>query len=257
MATQVSITLPGGPLGVLIQRSTSGQCFIHSKTNAASPLFAGDIILNMNGIVLADVEGGVGAWSKLFQAFASMPRNLVVLRSPPPSAADAAVPALPVSTKEKAAKANAAAQALSIGAVRETWDGVNDGNNKLPTANPPTAKSIAQKALELAKTTKPSEATDAAYTKFLQERKVASVMPTKPPPSYLPAGPQKSTDGLLRSHPPEQEETCIETIQSREYNKDHDAKEGENRQRLAAIQPREYNKDEEAKQDENHQRLVA
>lgn len=80
MAHQISITLPPGPLGVGLRRSDTGQCYINSKTNASSPLLVGDIIVKMNGIVLADVQDGTQAWPKLFQAFASMPKNLVVLR---------------------------------------------------------------------------------------------------------------------------------------------------------------------------------
>ena len=109
MAHQISITLPPGPLGVGLRRSDTGQCYINSKTNASSPLLVGDIIVKMNGIVLADVQDGTQAWPKLFQAFASMPKNLIVLRRIAPSVRTAvAAPPAPMIV----APINAAPKAL-------------------------------------------------------------------------------------------------------------------------------------------------
>ena len=95
----LSISLPPGPLGVAIQRSSSldddphrcrlrddniivglaGQCcVVSSKSDPTSPLEVNDVILSLSGITLGDVTGGVGAWVILFGAFAV--RNVVVLR---------------------------------------------------------------------------------------------------------------------------------------------------------------------------------
>ena len=91
MAQQLAISLPSGSLGVIIRQETNGQCVVTTIINTTlSPLLAGDVILNLNGIVLADVEGGVPTWQKLFGAFSSMPRNLIVWRSPPSVVAVAA-----------------------------------------------------------------------------------------------------------------------------------------------------------------------
>jgi hypothetical protein len=95
----LSISLPPGPLGEAIQRSSSldddphrcrlrddniivglaGQCcVVSSKSDPTSPLEVNDVILSLSGITLGDVTGGVGAWVILFGAFAV--RNVVVLR---------------------------------------------------------------------------------------------------------------------------------------------------------------------------------
>eukprot|EP00571_Detonula_confervacea_P016055 CAMPEP_0172307910 /NCGR_PEP_ID=MMETSP1058-20130122/8667_1 /TAXON_ID=83371 /ORGANISM="Detonula confervacea, Strain CCMP 353" /LENGTH=638 /DNA_ID=CAMNT_0013020217 /DNA_START=36 /DNA_END=1952 /DNA_ORIENTATION=+ len=81
---QLSLTLPTGSLGLGIQQQDStGLCIVTSKSNAASPLRIDDVILSLNGIGLADVEGGVDAWVSVFVTFASGPRNVVIHRAAP------------------------------------------------------------------------------------------------------------------------------------------------------------------------------
>ena len=48
--------------------------------NTTTPLVVNDVIISLNGIKLNYVEGGVNAWVKLFQAFETVQRNLVVQR---------------------------------------------------------------------------------------------------------------------------------------------------------------------------------
>lgn len=78
----VTICLPPGPLGVAIQQSVdNGLCIVTSKSNDDSPLEVNDIIISLNGISLSEVEGGLPSWIKLFEAFASGSRALVVQHS--------------------------------------------------------------------------------------------------------------------------------------------------------------------------------
>ncbi|KAL7534170.1 hypothetical protein ACHAXR_005696, partial [Thalassiosira sp. AJA248-18] len=119
---QVSVTLPHGPLGVTIQRKgANGQCVVTSKTaysagGPANPLEVKDVIVSLNGIILADVEGGMNAWMTLFQVFDGTGRNLVVQRvaaastTAASSATDAAVVA---SANEHGAASAAAAAAVA------------------------------------------------------------------------------------------------------------------------------------------------
>ncbi|KAL7550676.1 hypothetical protein ACHAWF_013896 [Thalassiosira exigua] len=79
--TTVRLSLPPGRLGVGVRRDgPTGSCAIRSRSNRSSPLEVGDVVLSLNGIVLADVEGGVAAWTKLFRAFDGAPRNVTVQR---------------------------------------------------------------------------------------------------------------------------------------------------------------------------------
>ncbi|KAL3773368.1 hypothetical protein ACHAW5_006458 [Stephanodiscus triporus] len=81
---QISVALPAGSLGVGIQEQDgTGLCVVTSaprRESSPSPLRVNDVVLSMNGIRLADVEGGLDAWVRLFAAFASGPRNLIVVR---------------------------------------------------------------------------------------------------------------------------------------------------------------------------------
>ena len=54
------------------------MCTVSSKSNPNSPLQVGDVIVSLNGISLKEVEGGMDAWVKLFVAFGTSVRNLVV-----------------------------------------------------------------------------------------------------------------------------------------------------------------------------------
>jgi len=78
----INITLAPGPLGVGITKNKNGQCQISSKANQSSPLEINDIIISLNGIKLAECDGGVNAWVTLFGAFGSGERKLVVYRAP-------------------------------------------------------------------------------------------------------------------------------------------------------------------------------
>ena len=78
----INITLAPGPLGVGITKNKNGQCQISSKANQSSPLQINDIIISLNGIKLAECDGGVNAWVTLFGAFGSGERKLVVYRAP-------------------------------------------------------------------------------------------------------------------------------------------------------------------------------
>ena len=80
----INITLAPGPLGVGITKNKNGQCQISSKANQSSPLEINDIIISLNGIKLAECDGGVNAWVTLFGAFGSGERKLVVYRAPQP-----------------------------------------------------------------------------------------------------------------------------------------------------------------------------
>lgn len=81
---------PGRPLGMTVQRAFDGTCVIVSQIgNAGATIGAtprpsafrdNDVIVSLNGITLAEVEGGVSAWITLFSAFESVERNVVVLR---------------------------------------------------------------------------------------------------------------------------------------------------------------------------------
>lgn len=103
---EVSISLPPGSLGLGIRKhDRSGLCFVHStyendddgsgsgNSNAddprGPPLRRYDVVLSLNGIVLADVEGDVDAWVRLFRGFESSTRNVKVLRAVPAAAAAA------------------------------------------------------------------------------------------------------------------------------------------------------------------------
>mmetsp|Transcript_4648 Transcript_4648/g.10520 ORF Transcript_4648/g.10520 Transcript_4648/m.10520 type:complete len:946 (-) Transcript_4648:127-2964(-) len=82
----LNIPLPPGPIGVGIQRGADNHCVVSSKENnnktaTASPLEVNDAIISLNGIKLAEVEGGVNAWVILFQAFGTVERNLIVQRN--------------------------------------------------------------------------------------------------------------------------------------------------------------------------------
>lgn len=80
----INITLAPGPLGVGITKNNKGQCQISSKANQSSPLQINDIIISLNGIKLAECDGGVNAWVTLFGAFGSGELKLVVYRAPQP-----------------------------------------------------------------------------------------------------------------------------------------------------------------------------
>lgn len=81
---------PGRPLGMTVQRAFDGTCVIVSQignvgatigaTPRPSAFRENDVIVSLNGITLAEVEGGVSAWITLFSAFESVERNVVVLR---------------------------------------------------------------------------------------------------------------------------------------------------------------------------------
>ena len=44
-----------------------------------TPLEVRDVVLSLNGVTLADVEGGVQAWVKLFKVFDTGERNAMVV----------------------------------------------------------------------------------------------------------------------------------------------------------------------------------
>ena len=209
MAQQVTLTIPpGGSLGVCIQRNNAGQCFVASKNGNASALCVGDVILSMNGIVLASVDGGLQAWKKLFLAFVSVPRKLVVQRGPllqqnasvknepqPETVGSSMIGNYipPPNAQPSAVKSN-----VSVNPTPSAQPGppaINLQHAPLPSSGlptlhrpqmqhappqqppaklppPPTATatrdSIALMAMELAKSSKPSVATTAAYAKVQQ-----------------------------------------------------------------------------------------
>ena len=199
MAEQFNLTIPiGESLGVFILKAGdgSGQCIVASKTNAASSIAVGDVILSMNGIILANVDGGVSAWVKLFAAFMSMPRNLVVQRSSSQETSTRPAPAVAAPRELQSAAATVKPSAVVISnyppppaqpyfplppAGLSTQGRPQTQYVPLPPASvptyaapaPSTTNSIALKALELAKSSKPSESTNAAYAKALK-------MPSKP-----------------------------------------------------------------------------
>mmetsp|Transcript_38084 Transcript_38084/g.80186 ORF Transcript_38084/g.80186 Transcript_38084/m.80186 type:complete len:97 (-) Transcript_38084:985-1275(-) len=77
----LEIDLAQGSLGVTIRESVvDGSCIIMSKTNDASPLELGDIIVSINGIKLKNVKGGSQAWVSLILSLAYTSRKLVVYR---------------------------------------------------------------------------------------------------------------------------------------------------------------------------------
>lgn len=77
----VHLVLPPGPLGVGITKASNGHCIVSSRTNASSPLQVNDVVVSLNGIKLAAVDGGVQAWVKLFQSLCGADRKLVVGRA--------------------------------------------------------------------------------------------------------------------------------------------------------------------------------
>jgi len=87
--------LPPGSQGVGIQKAENGMCVVSSKTNSESPLQVQDVIVSLNGILLSGVEGGVPAWVKQFQASATKPSNLEVLRAPAAAEGNAPRPVVP------------------------------------------------------------------------------------------------------------------------------------------------------------------
>jgi hypothetical protein len=85
---QLAVSLPPGPIG-LFTRPENGTCVVSrldNNDNASAhspppPLRVGDVIVSMNGIRMAEVEGGAsGAWAALLSAFETVARNLIVLR---------------------------------------------------------------------------------------------------------------------------------------------------------------------------------
>jgi len=82
---RVELSLPPGPLGVEIRRSSGdGSCVVRARVDgSASPLRAGDVIESMNGMALAEVEGGLKAWARLFKVLADGERTVVVRRNLP------------------------------------------------------------------------------------------------------------------------------------------------------------------------------
>jgi hypothetical protein len=112
MSNHVTLTLPPGPLGVILQQQRrldvdeAGQrhlvaptigarsndsglneaegagffCLVKSTTLPNSLLETNDVILSLNGITLSTVTGGLKAWVTLFGAFTE--RKVVVLRRP-------------------------------------------------------------------------------------------------------------------------------------------------------------------------------
>ncbi|KAL7526177.1 hypothetical protein ACHAXR_001358 [Thalassiosira sp. AJA248-18] len=54
--------------------------FKADSRTVTTPLEVHDVIISLNGIKLAEVEGGVRAWVTLFQAFGTGERNLIVQR---------------------------------------------------------------------------------------------------------------------------------------------------------------------------------
>ncbi len=92
---QLSVSLPTGPLGIVIQRDdATGLCLVSEKHNEGSDLLQGDVILSMNGILMTDVDaeegenGQVSAWVKVFEAFAARERTVLVSRPAPMQSAD-------------------------------------------------------------------------------------------------------------------------------------------------------------------------
>ena len=77
----ITIDVNQGILGVTVTRQRdSGQCIVTGISNPSSQLEVGDIILNLNGIDLETVDGGVKAWEKLFSEFQDGNRKLKVQR---------------------------------------------------------------------------------------------------------------------------------------------------------------------------------
>ena len=112
-----NIQLQPGPLGVCVAKAENGWWFVSSKSNASSPLQVDDVIVSLNGVKLVDVEGGVKAIVKLFQAFGAGPRNLVVGRvptSPSPLAATASVTTAPAAIKKEPARPDCVSSAPAI-----------------------------------------------------------------------------------------------------------------------------------------------
>ena len=78
--TTLTIRLPPGAALSVTLTQVSGKCIVSSKEGANSPLEANDVILSLNGVDLAEVDGGVPSWIELFQVFSTGERTLVVER---------------------------------------------------------------------------------------------------------------------------------------------------------------------------------
>ena len=74
------VLLPAGTLGVVINMDAIGMCRVVKKSVEDYPLDPLDVIISLNGIKLADVQGSEEAWAKLFDTFKDSPMKLVVCR---------------------------------------------------------------------------------------------------------------------------------------------------------------------------------
>lgn len=74
------VLLPAGTLGVVIEMDAIGMCRVVEKSVEDYPLDPLDVIMSLNGIKLADVQGSEEAWTKLFDTFKDSPMKLVVCR---------------------------------------------------------------------------------------------------------------------------------------------------------------------------------
>mmetsp|Transcript_32798 Transcript_32798/g.68981 ORF Transcript_32798/g.68981 Transcript_32798/m.68981 type:complete len:1630 (-) Transcript_32798:512-5401(-) len=173
---QLNLQLPPGPLGVAIKKISStdnshdggGMCTVSSKSNPKSPLEVGDVIISLNGIPLKSVEGGVAAWVKLFVAFGTSVRNLVVQRRPPSSHNASSQPmasASPLPAPLDAPKQPAAAAGVVVGISNATH----------PTTTSTAASSATASATHLADD--PMAVDDAAANIALAPKPAAAASP--------------------------------------------------------------------------------
>ena len=214
MAQQLTLNIPpGGSLGVCIQQN-SGQCVVVSKNSNASALCVGDVILSMNGIVFASVDGGLHAWKKLFLAFVAVPRKLIVqrpLQQPASAHAPNNVAAEQVKSEPQPKPTGGISNhhpplPAQPSAIKSNVNNLPSfaqqhiplPSSGLPTLHPPqmqhhapppqpptkpappttTRDSIALMAMELAKSSKPSVANTAAYAKAQQLAHAQSSKPS-------------------------------------------------------------------------------
>lgn len=74
------VLLPAGTLGVVIKMDAIGMCRVVEKSVEDYPLNPLDVIISLNGMKLADVQGSEESWAKLFDIFKDSPMKLVVCR---------------------------------------------------------------------------------------------------------------------------------------------------------------------------------
>ncbi|KAL7532676.1 hypothetical protein ACHAWF_004211 [Thalassiosira exigua] len=164
-----ALSLAPGVLGVTIQQS-GGRCIVTGKASLQSPFEVNDVIVSLNGVQLANVEGGLPSWTKLFQVPGV--RNVVVQRfvgsgGPAPTSVPRGASAVRDSNTGKSALKSG----TSVGS-----------RAKKKTLNDSTKHNVAKKQKRDGAAPKKNSAgaTSAGATS------VSAAIPPPPPPSDLP-----------------------------------------------------------------------